>query len=186
MNSTIVAGINDNVKEDDILIHLGDWSFGGIENIWNLKQRLNVKRIHLVLGNHDTHIERNKVLPNATWKPTMDTLINFVARDIFDSVNNYLELNIDKKDIILSHYPIVSWNKAYRGSWMLHGHTHNTLFKKGPHVNWYQSSKIIDVGMDTAYVLYGEYRPFSFKEIKTIMDKRKFISVDQHDKDTNG
>jgi calcineurin-like phosphoesterase family protein len=33
MNETIVSNINSVVAEDDWLIHLGDWSFGGIENI---------------------------------------------------------------------------------------------------------------------------------------------------------
>jgi calcineurin-like phosphoesterase family protein len=29
MNDRIVAGINTEVGQDDILFHLGDWSFGG-------------------------------------------------------------------------------------------------------------------------------------------------------------
>ena len=41
MNWAIVNSINNYVKEDDILYHLGDWSFGGIENIWNFRKRCN-------------------------------------------------------------------------------------------------------------------------------------------------
>ena len=33
MNKSLIDGINKYVKEDDILYHLGDWSFGGIHNI---------------------------------------------------------------------------------------------------------------------------------------------------------
>ena len=33
MNSTIVNNINECVGQDDILIHLGDWSFSGFETI---------------------------------------------------------------------------------------------------------------------------------------------------------
>ena len=33
MNSTLVNNINEVVGQDDILIHLGDWSFGGFEKI---------------------------------------------------------------------------------------------------------------------------------------------------------
>jgi calcineurin-like phosphoesterase family protein len=33
MNDTIVNNINSVVGQDDILIHLGDWSFGGFDKI---------------------------------------------------------------------------------------------------------------------------------------------------------
>ena len=60
MNDRLVAGINSSVGENDILIHLGDWSFGGFDSIREFRERLNCKNIHLVLGNHDHHIGRNK------------------------------------------------------------------------------------------------------------------------------
>jgi calcineurin-like phosphoesterase family protein len=60
MNSAIVNNINDLVGQDDVLIHLGDWSFGGFENIEEFYNRLICKNIHLVLGNHDHHIDRNR------------------------------------------------------------------------------------------------------------------------------
>ncbi len=186
MNSTIVDNINKYVKEDDILIHLGDWSFGGIENIYAFEQRLNVHEIHLVMGNHDTHISNNKVLPNAYWKPTVDTVINYVAKDIFSTTHDYLEIKVDKENIVLCHYPISSWNKYYRGAWMLHGHTHNTLYANEKSDHWYKTVKTMDVGVDTAFEMFGEYRPFSFAEVKELMDKRRFTSIDHHDKKTNG
>ena len=64
MNRFLVKEINSKVKEDDILIHLGDWSFGGIENIWDFRKMIICKTIHLVYGNHDEHIKNNKQLPN--------------------------------------------------------------------------------------------------------------------------
>ena len=60
MNDMIVNNINHLVGEDDILFHLGDWSFGGFENIQEFRNRLICKNIHLILGNHDHHIERDK------------------------------------------------------------------------------------------------------------------------------
>ena len=38
MSQHIVEQINKYVQQDDILIHLGDWSFSGIEIIWNFKK----------------------------------------------------------------------------------------------------------------------------------------------------
>jgi calcineurin-like phosphoesterase family protein len=59
MNAAIVNNINSVVGQDDVLIHLGDWSFGGFENIEEFYHRLICKNIHLILGNHDHHIDRN-------------------------------------------------------------------------------------------------------------------------------
>ena len=78
MNNTLVNNINCMVGEDDILIHLGDWSFGGFEKVQEFRDRILCKNIHLVLGNHDDHISRNK---------------ENVQR-LFSSVQDYLKLDI--------------------------------------------------------------------------------------------
>ena len=39
MNDVIVNNINEVVGYDDILIHLGDWSFGGFEKIGEFRER---------------------------------------------------------------------------------------------------------------------------------------------------
>jgi len=59
-NAKLVQNINALVKPNDILYHLGDWSFGGVERIWEFRKQLHCKNIHLILGNHDHHIENNK------------------------------------------------------------------------------------------------------------------------------
>lgn len=48
MNNTLVNNINCMVGEDDILIHLGDFSFGGFEKIQEFRDRIVCKNIHLV------------------------------------------------------------------------------------------------------------------------------------------
>jgi len=60
MNSAIVNNINNIVMQDDTLICLGDWSFGGFESIKEFWDRIVCKNIYLILGNHDQHIERNR------------------------------------------------------------------------------------------------------------------------------
>ena len=39
MNNAIVKSINSVVGKNDTLYHIGDWSFGGYENIWNLRKQ---------------------------------------------------------------------------------------------------------------------------------------------------
>ena len=185
MNSVIVSGINKHVKENDILIHLGDWSMGGIESIWAFRNKLNVRNIHLVYGNHDKYIMSDRVLPNIVWGPN-ETYINCTSSNIFTSINNYLEIKVGDIEIILFHYPISSWNNMYKGSWMLHGHTHGALYTSKEMDHYYKTMKTMDIGIDVAYDIYGEYKPFNFKEIQTIINKRKFISINYHDKKNNG
>ena len=62
MNTAIVNNINSVVGQDDILIHLGDVSFNGFDQIREFYNRLVCKNIHLILGNHDTHIEKNRAI----------------------------------------------------------------------------------------------------------------------------
>ena len=96
-NSSIVDNINKYVKEDDILYHLGDWSFGGINNVWEFRKRLVCKNIHLILGNHDHHIEANKQIPLSQQSNWQDNkYLDKTMYDLFSSVQHYKEVNINK------------------------------------------------------------------------------------------
>lgn len=137
MNNTIVYSINSMVGENDIVFCLGDWSFGGFDKIEEFRSRIACKNIHLVLGNHDEHLERNK---------------NDV-RKLFSSVNHYVNLDlrrpstktkgmVDKYKMVLCHFPIASWDGMEKGSMHLHGHTHLPKDLK------VSAGRAIDVGMD--------------------------------------
>lgn len=157
MSRHIVEQINKYVQQDDILIHLGDWSFSGIENIWNFKKQLIVDDIYLTVGNHDNNIRKNYLLPN----PDVE---NTPAQYIFAVVDDYLEIMINKTLFCCMHYPIEEWNDRHHKSFMLHGHQHgNNTYKKDR----------LDVGMDNAYKLFGEYKPFSYEDIMKIFKNQK-------------
>lgn len=129
MNSSIVNNINEVVGQDDILIHLGDFSFGGFDKIEEFRNRIICKEVHLVLGNHDHHIERNR---------------QGVQR-LFASVQNYLHLEYTNKTshrFIMCHYPICSWHDMKKGSFHLFGHLHTSKERK------YMDGRSMDVGMD--------------------------------------
>jgi len=147
MNESILNGINWNVGQDDILICLGDWSFGGFEYIEEFRNRIVCKNVHLVLGNHDNHIERNRG----------------DIQKLFTSVSHYETLVINKKTFRLFHYPIQSWNGMNGGDIHLHGHVHL------PHDRKLGQGKKMDVGIDG----HPEFRPYNImREIVPIMDKR--------------
>lgn len=154
MNQTIVDNINKYVKPDDILFHLGDWSFGGIDNIWNFRKQLNVKSIILILGNHDHHIERN-------------SLINCDGKDI-EAQRLFITLLPQafktKHELVLSHYPIESWENAEHGSIMVHGHVHGKLNDSDTNMFY----RRIDVGID-----WEEFRPYHIEEILELKKRPK-------------
>lgn len=161
MNNAIVNNINKCVMKNDILIFLGDWSFGGFDNIKTFYDRLICKNIHLVLGNHDHHIQNDK-----------DNI-----KSLFLSVQQYLFLEIDKNRFILMHYPISSWNGLDNGVIHLHGHMHfvgNKRFGKG---------KRMDVGMDG----HPEFRPYNLiNEVLPIMENRPILSEFEDDHHLDG
>jgi len=150
MNETIVNNINSVVGQDDVLIHLGDWSFSGVENIQKFRDRILCKEIHLILGNHDTHIENNRD----------------GVQELFTSVNHYTKLMYKFKTFVLFHYPIASYDGLNKGHIHLHGHVHlptNLRFGKG---------KKMDVGMD-GHPTFGVY---DMDDIIRMMDKREIVS----------
>jgi calcineurin-like phosphoesterase family protein len=144
MNERLVDGINHFVGQDDTLIMLGDVSFGGFDNIGIFLERLVCHNIHLILGNHDTHIDRDR---------------DFVQKR-FLSVQHYLEVNIEGKDFVLCHYPLQSWHGLNKGVIHLHGHVHLPEHRK------FGNGKRLDVGVDG-----NGMDPYSISDIIKIMDK---------------
>jgi len=174
MNKTIVDNINNLVKEDDILYHCGDFSFGGIQNIWNFKKQIKCKNVHLILGNHDDHIRNNKQLENCCITFDDGTSTNLFARNIFSSVQDVLTVTHGKHTFFLSHYPHLSWHHASRGVIMLHGHEHGQF----NHLN--TNVRRLDVGIDSAKNLLGEYRPFSIEEVISIVENNPPLILGHH------
>ena len=154
MNDVLVNNINAMVGEDDILFHLGDWSFGGFDNIREFRERILCKNVHLILGNHDHHISHNK-----------DDI-----KSLFSSVNEYLLLDLrvvisknrnERYAFVLMHYPIASWMNMNQGVIHLHGHTHL------PHNLKVAAGRAMDVGVDGNGLI-----PYSLKQILTLLYDR--------------
>jgi calcineurin-like phosphoesterase family protein len=162
MNMALVDGINKYVKEDDILYHLGDWSFGGVHNILQFRNSIVCKNIHLILGNHDQHIVDKEIKYHDT---------SFNPIELFSSVQDVLTLDIGKTKLFLSHYSHRVWNGSHKGVIHLYGHSHGSIPDFG---------RSMDVGVDVAYKMFGEYRPFNIGDITNIMSKRTMEKIDHH------
>ena len=76
------------------------------------------------------------------------------------------------KKVVLCHYPIACWNRQHHGSWHLHGHSHGNY--KIP------EGKILDVGLDSAYNIYGKHCFFDEAMIEEYMKTRSLHAPDGH------
>ena len=160
MNASIVNNINEVVGQDDILIHFGDWSFGGFENIEELRNRIWCKEIHLIFGNHDHHIVNNREN----------------CQKHFASAQWFLQLNYLGETLECMHYPISSWNGLSKGRIHLHGHCHLPNHKK------FGNGRRMDVGMDGNL----EFAPYDLRKVINDMKKRPIgseLGVDDHHTD---
>lgn len=150
---------NKTVHKSDVVYHLGDFSFSkNVNDTINVINRLN-GNIHLIKGNHDRTDNFKKL-------GTMDRV----------STHQYLEKSFTIEDenfhVVMFHFPIASWHKQHHGSWHLHGHSHGSyLDGKG---------KILDVGLDNSYNLYGEHKFFDLEMIKDYMQKQQVHIAENH------
>lgn len=200
MNEKLIKNINDYVKENDTLYHLGDWSFGGKESIWEFRRRINCKNIILVPGNHDHHIKNNK--PNKVkwirdYQGPIDQWYEFddyyktekecledcdtyyvpykleydFPKDLFNDVLNQCDIvKINKQRFVLSHFPIEEWEDMGHGVIHLHGHCHHTKDFSIMNKNY----RRMDVGID-----WHEFRPFHFDEVMDLKNRPIYERYEQ-------
>ena len=170
MNEALITNWNQRVKAGDIVYHLGDFSFSRKADIVNQLERLNGRKF-FVRGNHDK--EFAKALKSIAGTSQ--------ARGI-DGFEWYHELKINKQRIVLFHFPILAWHKAYGRSWHLHGHSHGKL-PVNPH------ALRMDVGVDAVASLFSNngtaprpftynFKPISLDEVAQVMASRDFRVLD--------
>jgi calcineurin-like phosphoesterase family protein len=159
MNAHLIGNINEKVGQDDILFHLGDWSFGGFEQIELFRNQIVCKNVHIITGNHDHHIENNKE----------------GIQSLFSSVNKYLNLVVKYNvgtplmgdaRFALMHFPIASWDNMARGAIHLHGHVHFEADKR------IGAGKMMDVGCDG-----NELYPIEMSEVLGLMRDQPIKSM---------
>lgn len=104
MNEALIRNWNAVVAPDDLVYHLGDFSFGTRKQWREVTDRLN-GQIALILGNHDKNV-------------TKDDFV--MARDL-------AEVEVEGQKIVLCHYGMRTWRHDLRGTWHLYGHSHGML-----------------------------------------------------------
>ena len=140
MNDVLIDTCNKYVQKKDTLWVLGDWCWKA-SKYGHFRQRINCREIHVVAGNHDTSSLRNHV----------------------SSYREIVYTKIAGYSFHLCHYPLYSWRNREHGTIHLYGHCHGSIEDRMNEL--FPDRKSQDVGVDYAYRLFGEFRPFSLDEI---------------------
>lgn len=148
-NRIIRNGIVDNVQYGDTIYILGDFALNSPK--W--KQSIHIKGVnyYCVLGNHDKVTETTRAFGESQ---------TFAQKLI----------KINNEFVFLNHYPMFTWDRSHYGSFQLYGHCHAA--REEYLDNLLPSRRSMDVGVDNAYRLLGEWRPFRWEEIHAILKDR--------------
>lgn len=144
MDAMLIKNWNEVVASDDTVYVLGDFAYKHSHSLESYVNQLN-GHVHLILGNHD--------------RDSID-----LYRHCFESVQDILYLKVEgiKEEIVLFHYPILSWKRRGRGAWHLYGHMHE---RKSPVM---EERLAYNVGVDT-----NKFYPISLEQLKPIMQIRE-------------
>lgn len=143
MNTELTRRHNEVVGEQDIVYCLGDFTLG--PDAEQYLAHLN-GRWHFVPGGHD-----RRWIKKFSWCTGRYEKLLPPIHEISLGRNN-----IPPK-LVLCHYPLLSWEASYHGSWNLHGHNHMQLSA----VHYATDSDIalrINVGVD-----YWDFYPMTLE-----------------------
>lgn len=149
-DAMIIDNINRYVQPKDRLFIVGDFAW---KRPQSYRPRIACKQIVFIRGNHDTH---------------QDCLRAFgTVHDIFVQ----RKFGANNEPLIMCHYPMAYWDRSHYGSYHVYGHMHSnreaTLEAMMP------NRRALDVGVDNAKRLLGEYRPFAKADILALLDGRR-------------
>ena len=139
MDTEIIKRWNETIGPEDVVYVLGDFAYRNKIPIKVYAQQLNGHK-HLIRGNHDKHSDQTYLDAG------------------FESVQEVLYLTYENQEIVLFHYPILSWKHRGKGAWHLYGHMHERIEEL------MEKRKAYNVGVDT-----NGFRPISFEQLKPIM-----------------
>lgn len=144
MNRVLIENWNNTVGKDDLVIHGGDVIFNG-NNTSQARKILNELngKIILVKGNHD-----GKMLKDSS------------LRKRFEGIYDTYEVHDGGDTIIVSHMPLLEWNKMYRGAKLFYGHIHNNIDNDTYHIMAKYRPEAYNIGVDIT-----SYKPCTKEEV---------------------
>ena len=165
--------IQEYVGPNDILFNLGDMVIGARENSLSYAQRIvhyPCKHQYFIWGNHNAGIQQMYDDCRNDLGLLSDDIeiypLNY-PNSPFTFLGHYAEVSIDGRTVVLTHYPIASWNHISKGAYHIHGHCHRNLKED-------TTLQRIDVGWE------WRRRPVEWNEIVRELSPRSTVAPDHH------
>jgi calcineurin-like phosphoesterase family protein len=147
MDEALIDSINKWVKPNDQLYFLGDFCRRPRE-AGMYRRRLNVRKLYVCKGNHD--------------KPSF---ANHVT-DMWDMVTRKLRWSETSYKFHMCHFPIISWDRMYRGGIHVYGHGHGNYEEALNKIH--PGRRAMEVSIDATYARTGEWRPVPLPEVLAV------------------
>jgi calcineurin-like phosphoesterase family protein len=171
-NDALINKINELVRVEDTLIHLGDFCLNiTMPEFEEILGRINCQNILYIWGNHNSCIRRmyEETLVGEYQRNDIEVYPYKIGKLTF--LGDYKEIIVNGHLIVLHHYPHQIWNQMQKSAWQLSGHSHYS----NPTTQLDNTNnKILDVGWD------GHGKPLSFPEIQKIMMNKLRVKQDNH------
>lgn len=151
-DTALLNNINRVVGRRDTLFILGDFCKGDPAKY---RQKIRCRNIFFALGNHD---HKNK------------TIATFGENNVF--VEKTISLT-NKEKVVCCHYPMAFWDNCFRGRYHAYGHLHNDYKRESMMNLGMPGRRSMDIGVDHARMLFGDYRPISEVEFLDLLSGRK-------------
>jgi len=131
MDKELIKRWNEVVKEDDIVYYLGDFTLKSNPSIYLKQLKGNIKFIDN--SQHHDHWQKK-------YRELLPAIYSIKYNDTF---------------IVMSHFPLLVWNRKNYGAIHLHGHSHGKLI---------YNERALDVGVDS-----WDYYPISIDFILGVL-----------------
>lgn len=173
-DEALIADINDKVKKDDILIHLGDFSLKlDAINIKRIFDRIKCKNIVCLKGNHEHPLI--SYMKEYGYDDKKVRLMSRMEEFRYTVPSKEYGVKAIKHRFILSHFPIAVWAGVEKGYGNLCGHSHNT-YPPAHHAS--TDEKMLDCGVESA-LDYNGGMIFNMDDIIEIMSKKQIAIKDR-------
>jgi len=163
----IINNWNNKANKNTVGFLLGDNIFGhnADERLKNLFSRLEFDTLYILPGNHQAGYKQ--------LFESCDGSMQIGDKKIF-FVPNYLEIFVNGQAIVLSHYPILSWNGAGKGAYHIFAHVHGNLNRSE------LGRMYLATGLNYEVSVENCPSPITFGELRAEMRKRQKSCPDHH------
>lgn len=141
-DSHLLSQINEHVGRNDTLVIVGDFCK---EKPGRYRPKLKCRNHLFILGNHDKEPKIRAVFGGNVWTQRM--------------------VKVGEQRVLCAHHPQCFWDRCHWGTYHAYGHIHDNTMREAQMDRGMPGRRSMDVGVDHAKKVLGEYRPWSWDEM---------------------